>query len=200
MREHRWFFIALFLVVAAGSLAWYLFISERDRLANLEEETIGHLDLERSMIEERSSGTTSMTLYFPRPGRLPDAADFLAGEEREMPALDNRILMARQLVQEVLKGPRPSGEAGIAAGPTGSVGDTARLRQLYLMDDGTAVVDLDPIPAGALPGIVEEYSLIASITRSLRENLPEVHQVKFLVDGRERATLAGHVSLVRPFR
>lgn len=200
MREYRWFFIALLLVVAAGSLAWYLFVSERDRLESLQQETVRPLDLESSLIEERSTGTTSMTLYFPRPGRLPDAADFLVGEEREILALDNRILMARQVVQEVLKGPQLSGEAGIGARPAESTVDATRLRQLYLMDDGTVVVDLHPIPAGALPGIVEEYSLIASIARSLRENLPEVQQVKFLVDGRERATLAGHVSLVRPFR
>ncbi|GAB4131238.1 MAG: hypothetical protein Kow001_24580 [Acidobacteriota bacterium] len=200
MREHKWFFVALFLVVAAGSLAWYLFVSERSRLENLQQETVRPLDLERAMIEERSSGTTSVTLYFPQPGHLPDAADFLVGEEREIPTLDSRILMARQLVQEVLKGRRPSAEAGIVAESAESGGDTTKLRQLYLMDDGTAVVDLHPVPAGALLGIVEEYGLIASITRSLRENLPEVQQVKFLVDGRERATLAGHVSLARSFR
>ncbi len=200
MREHKWFFIALFLVAAAGSLAWYLFLSERSRLASLEQESSRPLDLESTLLEERSSGTTAVTLFFARPGRLPGDPDFLAGQQREMHAVDSRVLMARQIVQEVLKGPQRAEDGAPPDGTAEPAGDPGRLRQLYLIDEGTAVVDLYPIPTAALPGIVEEYALILSITRSLRENLSEVQQVKFLVDGRERATLAGHVSLARPFR
>jgi hypothetical protein len=40
---------------------------------------------------------------------------------------------------------------------------------------------------------------IRSITQSLRINLPQVKRVKFLIEGQERPTFGGHVSIREPF-
>jgi hypothetical protein len=49
------------------------------------------------------------------------------------------------------------------------------------------------------PGITSETLTIQSIVSTLHTNLPEITKVRFLVDGRPRATLAGNVELDRTF-
>jgi hypothetical protein len=47
------------------------------------------------------------------------------------------------------------------------------------------------------PGITSETLTIQSIVGTLHVNLPEITKVRFLVDGKPRATLAGNVELDR---
>ena len=49
------------------------------------------------------------------------------------------------------------------------------------------------------PGILTEALTIESICSTLRANLPQVAEVRFLVDGQSRATLAGHADLTRTY-
>ncbi len=74
---------------------------------------------------------------------------------------------------------------------------SADVREIYLMGDDTLLVDTtagfaDGHPSGVLP---EELTL-ASMIETLAANVPGVKRVKFLVEGRERETLAGHADLM----
>jgi|HubBroStandDraft_1064217.scaffolds.fasta_scaffold49747_3 hypothetical protein len=63
-----------------------------------------------------------------------------------------------------------------------------------------AVVNLTPsFAAGHPSGIETEALTILSICGTLHANLPRVTQVRFLVDGLPRATLAGHADLTRTY-
>lgn len=63
-----------------------------------------------------------------------------------------------------------------------------------------AVVNLSGAFASGHPSGIETESLtILSICATLRANLPSVTQVRFLVDGQPRATLAGHADLSRTY-
>ena len=63
-----------------------------------------------------------------------------------------------------------------------------------------AVVDLAGDFADGHPsGIQTEALTIESICSTLRANLPQVAEVRFLVDGQPRATLAGHADLTRTY-
>jgi len=63
-----------------------------------------------------------------------------------------------------------------------------------------AVVNLTSAFASTHPSGIETESLtILSICGTLRANLPEVTQVRFLIDGQQRATLAGHADLTRTY-
>lgn len=53
--------------------------------------------------------------------------------------------------------------------------------------------------AGHPSGIETESLTVLSICGTLRANLPDVAQVRFLVDGQQRATLAGHADLTRTY-
>jgi hypothetical protein len=63
-----------------------------------------------------------------------------------------------------------------------------------------AVVNLTGSFAANHPsGIETEMLTVLSICGTLRANLPRVTQVRFLVDGQQRATLAGHADLTRTY-
>jgi hypothetical protein len=63
-----------------------------------------------------------------------------------------------------------------------------------------AVVNLTSAFAASHPsGIETETLTLLSICGTLHANLPRVTQVRFLVDGRSRPTLAGHADLTRTY-
>ena len=66
--------------------------------------------------------------------------------------------------------------------------------------DQLAVVNLTGAFAGSHPsGIETETLTILSICATLHANLPQVTEVRFLVDGQPRPTLAGHADLTRTY-
>jgi hypothetical protein len=63
-----------------------------------------------------------------------------------------------------------------------------------------AVVNFTGAFAGTHPSGIETESLtLLSICATLRANFPEVQQVRFLVDGQQHPTLAGHADLTRTY-
>jgi hypothetical protein len=63
-----------------------------------------------------------------------------------------------------------------------------------------AVIDLRSTFANQHPSGVEVESLtLLSILGTLHANLPQIEQVRFLVDGQARETLAGHADLLRTY-
>jgi hypothetical protein len=86
-------------------------------------------------------------------------------------------------------------------------GGAASVAQVFLLpapdaakDAQLAVVNLTSAFAASHPSGLETESLtILSICATLRANFPDVAQVRFLVDGQQRATLAGHADLTRTY-
>lgn len=63
-----------------------------------------------------------------------------------------------------------------------------------------AVVNLtSAFVAGHPSGLETESLTVLSICATLNANLPKVTEVRFLVDGQQRATLAGHADLTRTY-
>jgi len=76
------------------------------------------------------------------------------------------------------------------------LGAGAEVRDVYLVDPGLAVIDLNAAFAdGQTSGIFAEELTIVSMIQTLATNVPGLTRVKVLVDGKERDTLAGHVDL-----
>ncbi|MGD0800942.1 MAG: GerMN domain-containing protein [Terracidiphilus sp.] len=86
-----------------------------------------------------------------------------------------------------------SGESGTSSAAAASQGTQDTSPQL-------AVVNLTSNFAATHPsGIETEMLTVLSICGTLHANLPRVTQVRFLVDGAVRPTLAGHVDLTRAY-
>jgi spore germination protein GerM len=83
-----------------------------------------------------------------------------------------------------------------AAGSPHRMGAGAEVRGVYLVDRGLAVVDVNSDFADEqTSGVLPEELTIVSVIQTLTTNIPGILRVKFLVDGKERDTLAGHADL-----
>ena len=71
----------------------------------------------------------------------------------------------------------------------------ADINDVYVVS-GTAVVDLNQaFASGHRSGVLVEELTVLSLVQTLAANLPGIVQVKILVNGQERETLAGHADL-----
>jgi hypothetical protein len=76
------------------------------------------------------------------------------------------------------------------------LGTGSEIRDVYLVDPGMAVIDLNAAFAdGHRSGVLIEELTVASLVETLSANIPGITRAKILVDGRERDTLAGHLDL-----
>lgn len=72
----------------------------------------------------------------------------------------------------------------------------ADVKDVYLLNGDTALIDTTAQFANGHPsGILLEEMTLASLIETLNANVPGISRVKFLVDGKERHTLAGHADL-----
>lgn len=188
MRKYRYLIIALVLLLTTGGVGYYLYRAERQRQTELSESSRQNLNAEASALSKGASPDLTIKLQVYNPGHVDPKSDFLYVQERKIFETTDKVLKARQIVNEVLKS-RPL------------FNEKTTLRQIYLLDDGTAIVDLSDQAAKELSGgITSEMAAILSITRSLRTNIQEIKQVRFLIGGQQTDTFAGHVSIQQPFR
>ena len=77
------------------------------------------------------------------------------------------------------------------------LGRGADIKDVYLVTADTMVVDTTAEFADRHPsGVLLEELTLTSLIETLAANVPGVTKVKFLVDGQERETLAGHADLM----
>ena len=117
--------------------------------------------------------------------------DDLALRWREVEAFmpDDRILRARAALRTVLdqylQNPSPH---PLARG--------AGIKDIYLLGQDTLLIDTTaPFADGHRSGLLVEEMTLASLIETLSANVAGISRVKFLVDGKERETLAGHADL-----
>ena len=76
------------------------------------------------------------------------------------------------------------------------LGAGADVNQVYLLDQASAVVNLNSAFADShRSGVEVEQLSVFSMVLTLKSQLPMLTRVRFLVDGKSRETLAGHVDL-----
>ena len=209
MKEKKLIILGILLIFVSVVFAYYLIKQERERHLVLQEAETSAEDLESTDLKQQSLGEQSVKLYFHRPGTFPSDSDYLVPEERVIYQISDRTLMAKQVLLELFRGPMQGMRArdDSTAGNPDSLGSVSRtvpsgtrLRQFFILSDGTAVVDLYGETVNNIEGVYYELLAIRSITRSLISNFEEIYRVRFLVEGKEQETLAGHVSISHPFR
>lgn len=120
-------------------------------------------------------------------------SNLLLPEENEIFRTEQLTDQAKQVIELLARG--PSGNGALSPLPPGT-----RLRSLFLVGDGLAVADFSGEMSRAHPGGAwGERASIYAVVNSLAFNFPSIRRVKILVEGREAETLAGHLSLARPF-
>lgn len=126
-------------------------------------------------------------IYYPATG-----ADGLIGEQREIFRTAAPGDRAKQILADLISGPATaSGKRALPAG--------TRLRQVFVLDDGTAYIDFSAdLKQGMGGGTTEELLAVYSIVNSVALNIPEIRRVGILINGKSIDTLNGHLYLRRP--
>jgi hypothetical protein len=170
--------VAVLLMIALGmSLYGWRMRSRVDRAALSESNS-------QTVAPPVSGATEQVALYIayddagvlhPKPVRIPLPA---GRQERASELL--RVLLNIYLDKV---SPHPLG-AG------------SEIRDVYLVDPGLAVIDLNAAFAdNHRSGVLVEELTVVSLVQTLSANIPGITRVKFLVEGQERDTLAGHADL-----
>jgi hypothetical protein len=113
-----------------------------------------------------------------------------------VPGGANSIAQVFLMQAENLDGATGKGGSGGVSSPTQSPATTDPMQ----MGPELAIVNLTgAFAAGHPSGIETETLTVMSICGTLHATLPRVTEVRFLVDGQPRATLAGHADLTRTY-
>jgi hypothetical protein len=109
-------------------------------------------------------------------------ADVFLPAERSLRAKE----MLRSVLAQYLQNPSPH---PLAQG--------ADIRDVYFIGKDTLIIDTTAQFADGHPsGILLEEMTLASLIETLSANVPGISKIKFLVEGKERETLAGHADLM----
>lgn len=167
--------VMLAVALAMGFYVWHMRGMSKTELAEA---------VPRPVAPPVSGPAEQVTLYIAY-----DDAGILRAQASRIPLPKDRQQRAEELLRTLLgvyldkSSPHPLG--------TGS-----EVRNVYLVDPGLAVVDLNTAFAnGHRSGILVEELTVASLLQTLSANIPGIARVKILVDGKERDTLAGHADL-----
>jgi hypothetical protein len=168
----------LVLLVAAVIMAFYA-----RRMRGRASEAAAAVD-NRPVPPPVSGPTEQLTLYVAY-----DDAGILRPQLARIPLPAGRQQRAQELLRALLNiyqdknSPHP-----VPAG--------ADIREVYIVDPGLAVIDLNSAFAdGHRSGVLVEELTVTSMVETLSENIPGINRVKILIDGKQRDTLAGHADL-----
>ncbi len=135
-----------------------------------------------------SGPTETVTLYV-----ADDASGVLRARSAQIPLPGGRQQRAEELLRTLLRIYQQPG----AAHP---IAPAADIHSIYLAAPGAAVIDLNAAFADQhRSGILSEQLTVNSLVETLAVNVPGVHRVNILVEGKTRDTLAGHADLTDSF-
>jgi len=196
-RAQRILFFAM--LIAAVAMAAVLI-----RLRERAQDRLHAVQTSAPMAEAVDVPPTPVTLLIPN-----DLDNSLAERQGSLPLPHDDSARARVLLETLLEAfhePRsthPIGSPG--AGPR-----SPDIDEVFLMPvpqangqpgaDKMAVVNFSAAFAQSHPsGIEPETLTLLAIIGTLHANLPSITEVRFLVDGKQRETLAGHADLTRVY-
>jgi len=166
------------LVLAIFAMGFYLVHLKR------KAESIGAAPVGEALTAPVNGPAEQMTLYIASDDddslRSTTISSALPSDPGERGRLALHTLIARYLQKD----------------STHPLSAGADVHDVYLLDPSSAVVNLNAVFANShRSGIEVEQLTIFSLVRTLKAQLPQLTRVRFLVDGKTRDTLAGHIDL-----
>jgi spore germination protein GerM len=138
--------------------------------------------------ETINSVTSVVHLYFADKNN-----SFLKAEDRTFLHSNKPAEFGKAIIEALIEGPR--------TGLMRTIPENSKLKAFYITGDETAYVDMsNDVKGEHSGGVKSELFIIYSMVDSLVLNIPEIHAVKFLINGKESMTLNGHIDLRFPFK
>lgn len=176
--NHLMVVVLIFLAIA-GAVGTYLF----GRMSALpsQPEAQPAFTSQLTPVEER----LTITLSVPGSDGMLSAEMISLSRQIETQAQAREALIAALADQRLIQTP---------------VLNRVKLRGFFLDDSGTGYVDLWPAANGSIQASArEELLAVYALVNILSQNFEEIRRVRFLIDGKEAPTLAGHIDLSRNF-
>ncbi|MCI4445347.1 MAG: GerMN domain-containing protein [Candidatus Aminicenantes bacterium] len=177
----RIFFILLVILIAV--LLIFFFGNRKEKIRHQVRPT----GVAQATKPAKTVQMKKITLFF-----LSENDNLLHPEEREIQASSSVNEEAKEVIEELIKGPK--------SGLLPSIPENTRVRQVFVTSDGVAYVDLSrAVLEATYYGSTGEMAVVYSIVNSLAYNFKAIKKVSLLVEGNERETLGGHIDLTQPF-
>jgi hypothetical protein len=186
------FAVLLFSALVMGGVLWHLRQRAHERLLAGEDSA-------PTKAPEVAPAERSTLLV------ANDAEGSLLVQARALPLPADPNARARVLLGDLLDLYAAPGAAHPVAGGAAGVTQVFLMpvpgaKKLQKSGAELAIVNLTSnFVAGHPSGLETETLTVLSICGTLRANLPQITQVRFLVDGQERPNLAGHADLTRTY-
>ena len=146
---------------------------------------------EVTVMDPAASDTAGTGFQSARLWFVARSGDSLLSEPREVIEQTGLHERVTTLLDELVRGPTGGGLTLLPAGTT--------LRHAYLDDRGLLMLDLSgAFRSGFRGGAGAEELAVATLVRTLADNLPEVQRVTILCEGSPLVSLGGHLPLDRP--
>ena len=154
----------------------------QDRFQSQREQVAGRPS---AATEVPGGQTVQVHLYFGA-----EKGAFLRAEQALLGPVSDPVVFGRRLLKALADGPRKVGRPVLPKGTT--------IRSFFIRPNGTAYVDLDSAGLEGYPfSALSETMAVYAIVNTLVVNLDTVETVKIMLDGKETATLAGHIDLTK---
>jgi spore germination protein GerM len=170
-------FIMLLIVLLAGGIYMY-------QLKRRDERNAARTAEQKPVTAPVTGPATRVKLAVAY-----DDDGVIATRDVEVPLPKDESGRAREVVRALLAQytQKPSPHA---------VADGSDVRAVYMVADGLCVLNMNaPFADGHRSGVLLEQMTVATVVETLGTNLPSVRKVKFLIEGKDRETLAGHADL-----
>jgi hypothetical protein len=166
-------------------------------LANDDDGTITTAERQIALPSEQTARARALLDHLNAEYALPGSAHPLQSGAM----VDEVFLLPLPIVGHTVDAPNSSGSANSSTTGTSLVStDDANTLQPLSPGGELAVINLRGSFVNQHPSGVEAESLtLLSIVGTLHANIPQIEQIKFLVDGQPRETLAGHADLLRTY-
>jgi spore germination protein GerM len=189
--SHRALILTVAVAIVLGVGTYYLMSLRRHiapaNASALRSDQTARTQLNEAALQQSGGQTQVITLYFPSY-----ADGNLVAETRSLKLSSDNVKATRQILLSLIEGSHQGKDSALSPSTT--------IRAVFVTADGTAIIDLSQEAlADFQPGIESESLAIYSIVDSLCANIPQVKQVRFLVQGQEVQTLDGHIDLTGSF-
>lgn len=182
MKSHKLTYAVMVMLVTALALGAYV------------------LHLKRSA-EQPPAPAQSQTISVPVMGR-PTTVKLFQANDQDGSLYERTATVAlpegrSDRAREILRALVAQDQEQASPHPLAAGGE---IHEVYLLNNNLAIVDVNSeFVQGHRSGILVEALTLGSMAQTLAANLPGITRMKVLVDGKERATLAGHADLIEPY-
>ncbi|MCE5194512.1 MAG: GerMN domain-containing protein [Nitrospiraceae bacterium] len=178
----------IIVLLIAGMVLGYIFFSKKTKTDILRSDNAstktaaGDIDKIMAALEE----TITIRLSFPLNEKLRI-------EERKIRIKTAKMSLVQTVVEEFLKGPSNIKDSGMPK-------DT-KLLGIYKGEDGILYIDLsDDVRRNFGGDAISEFLLLKGFYESIMSNVPDIADIKLVVEGREMETLGGHIYIIYPLK